>query len=280
MTKKNTACVRLIHVLGVRLQSLLRIQRPQAASHYLLFLCSSWTAAMAGHDSQPSDSFMPRREFIKQSSHSLSSFALLTFSASSLIRLYSFPPLVVSSLRRYLDQRKFITAYREDTTTNVCEFALQGKPWYSAKAVATERLLVNVIAVILQSGYGFLSTLDYGKEQDDRIAIAFSKLRQSSPNTTGPTNSQSHMPTIITPDASGQSNSSLTMPFIVPFAVSFTSATILRVISPPLQSTPAILGAVRGSWPRGVVSEKKVGDACYEFKLKGYRCTSPSSRSS
>jgi hypothetical protein len=47
---------------------------------------------------------------------------------------------------------------------------------------------------------------------------------------------------------------------------------MLRVIAPPLHSTPAILQAVRGSWPRGVVSEKKVGDNCFEFKLKGYKC--------
>lgn len=59
-----------------------------------------------------------------------------------------------------------------------------------------------------------------------------------------------------------------------PFALSFLSATLLRVIAPPLHSTPAILQAVRGSWPRGVVSEKKVGDAAFEFKLKGYKCTS------
>lgn len=47
----------------------------------------------------------------------------------------------------------------------------------------------------------------------------------------------------------------------------------MRVISPPRDSTPAILQAVRGSWPRGVISEKKVGDSAYEFKLRGYRCT-------
>ncbi|KAJ2918986.1 hypothetical protein MD484_g1380, partial [Candolleomyces efflorescens] len=45
----------------------------------------------------------------------------------------------------------------------------------------------------------------------------------------------------------------------------------MRVISPPLHLTPAILQAVRGSWPRGVVSEKKVGENCFEFKLKGYK---------
>lgn len=49
----------------------------------------------------------------------------------------------------------------------------------------------------------------------------------------------------------------------------------MRVISPPRDYTPAILQAVRGSWPRGVVSEKKVGDSAYEFKLRGYRCTFP-----
>ncbi|KAG6878419.1 hypothetical protein C0993_007020 [Termitomyces sp. T159_Od127] len=56
-----------------------------------------------------------------------------------------------------------------------------------------------------------------------------------------------------------------------PFALSFLSPTRMRVIGPPLHLTPAILQAVRGSWPRGVVSERKVGNNSFEFKLKGYK---------
>jgi hypothetical protein len=46
----------------------------------------------------------------------------------------------------------------------------------------------------------------------------------------------------------------------------------MRVISPPLHLTPAILQACRGAWPRGVISEKTVYGNSYEFKLKGYGC--------
>ena len=46
----------------------------------------------------------------------------------------------------------------------------------------------------------------------------------------------------------------------------------MRVICPPLNSTPAVLQAVCASWPRGIMDERKVGDAAYEFKLKGYSC--------
>jgi hypothetical protein len=56
------------------------------------------------------------------------------------------------------------------------------------------------------------------------------------------------------------------------FAISFISEDHLRVITPPRQSAPASLQTVRGSWPRGVLSEKKVGENVYEFKLKGYGC--------
>jgi hypothetical protein len=119
--------------------------------------------------------FTPRKEFLRQTSHPLNSFALLTFSSSSLVRLYSFPPPVVTTLRRVLQHRKSVSAYREDALNGYCEFALGGKPWSNAKSARSERLVVNVLAVILQHGYTLLSPLDYGRETDDRLALAFSK---------------------------------------------------------------------------------------------------------
>lgn len=55
----------------------------------------------------------------------------------------------------------------------------------------------------------------------------------------------------------------------LPFALSFPSSTLLRVINPPLSNSPAILQAARSGWPRGVISENKEGDQTYEFRLKG-----------
>ena len=218
--------------------------------------------------------FTPRKEFLRRTSHPLNSFALLTFSSSSLVRLYSFPPQVVTTLRRVLQHRKSVSAYREDALNGYCEFALTGKPWSNAKSARSERLVLNVLAVILQHGYTLLSPLDYGRETDDRLALAFSKPIAAMPRSSASLSNQSSGSPFyrISPQSPGPSSSHANV-YVIPFAVSFASATTMRVISPPRDSTPAILQAVRGSWPRGVISEKKVGDSAYEFKLRGYRCT-------
>lgn len=210
--------------------------------------------------------FTPRKEFLSQPSHPLNSFALLSFSSSSLVRLYSFPRPVVTTLRRLLQHRNAVFTYREEPCNGYCEFTLIGKPWSNAKSVKSERLVVNVLAVILQHGYTLVSPLDYGRETDDRLSLAFSLPNHASPA------SPSHRSSSQSPGPTSPSRTNL---YVVPFAVSFASSTTMRVISPPRDSTPAILQAVRGSWPRGVVSEKKVGDSAYEFKLRGYRCTFP-----
>jgi hypothetical protein len=221
------------------------------------------------HKTPPDSSFVPRKEFIRDQ-RTVNAFSLLAISGSSLIRLYSFPVVLITSLRRLFDQRGLTMGSREDIPQNLYEFTLEGKPWSSPKSVNSERLLVDILAVIYQHGYSFLSTIDYGREADDRLAVAFSRPMSSSP-------SGSPMPVSPLPSSSGTNLPSQVGDKAVkkvPFALSFSSATLLRVINPPLHSTPAILQAVRGSWPRGVVAEKKIGDASYEFKLKGYRCTS------
>ncbi|KAJ7102223.1 hypothetical protein B0H15DRAFT_898282 [Mycena belliarum] len=206
----------------------------------------------------PEPGFTPRREFVRDHQATPNSFSLLAISGGNCIRLYSFPLPLMTALQRLLDQQDLVTAFREDTAQQLCEIALVGKPWTSAKSLSTEKLLLELLSVIYQHGYTYLSTIDYGRESDDRLAMAFSKpaVRSLSPLSPG----DSPLPASL----------ALTVKR-VPFALSFTSATMMRVIAPPLHSTPAILQAVRGAWPRGVVSEKKVGGNCFEFKLKGYK---------
>ncbi len=214
------------------------------------------------NSSSPQDSFIPRREFIREQKHTPNTFSLLAIASSNCIRLYSFPLPVISHLHRFFDQRSLVSAFREDASHGLYEFALEGKPWTNVKSAATERLLMEILSIIYQHGYSFLSSIDYGREIDDRLAMAFSK-----PSVTPSPRSDSPLP-----EGSKISHSDKSK-VKVPFALSFPSATTLRVICPPLDTTPAILQAVRGSWPRGVVSERKIGDHSFEFKLKGYKCT-------
>ncbi|KAG0709040.1 hypothetical protein DFH29DRAFT_354608 [Suillus ampliporus] len=206
--------------------------------------------------------FIPRKEFIRDQ-RATSIFSLLAISGSSCVRLYSFPPDVIAALRRLLDHFYLNAGFREDTLQNLCEFTLTQKPWNSPKSPRTERILLDIFAVIYRFGYTILSTVDYGRERDDRLAISFSRLL---------TPASPALPFAPAPAGSGSNLSHQTGLQIerrMPFAISFVSQTIMRVINPPLNATPAILQAVRGSWPRGVLSEKKTDNA-YEFKLKGY----------
>lgn len=187
--------------------------------------------------------FVPRREFEPQPAHHASSFALLAFSSNNVIRLSNFPPQVVNDLRTRLGNIIGLHSFRENAEHKLCELVLTGKPWSNNRSLSTEVILVQVFSIILTHGYSILSQLFYGKEHNDRLTFAFAK---------------SDLPSIA--------------PLPVPFALSFTSSTSLRVVCSPLHATPAILQSVRGAWPRGVVSEKKVGEHCYEFKLKGYSC--------
>lgn len=215
----------------------------------------------------PADSnIVPRREFIRDQ-HPASSFSILALSGAALLRLYSFPPDAVLALRKHLDSAHLILSSRELIQNNFCELSLDGKPWSNPKSTRTEKLLIDILYVLYRNDYNFLSTLDYGREQDDRIVMAFSRPSLSPPPPPFPA---AHLPPFHK-----KSNDSLTVvphPVKVPFAISFINQNVLRVIAPPLHLTPAILQTVRGSWPRGVVSEKKVAENVYEFKFKGYGC--------
>ncbi|CAA7266600.1 unnamed protein product [Cyclocybe aegerita] len=218
----------------------------------------------------PEPLFTPRKEFIRdQQPQTRNTFALLALSSANCVRLYSFSAAAAAAVRRLLEQTLPILMVREDTVQNLCEYTVDGKPWANAKSVATEKLLVDIIALIYQCGYTYLSTIDYGREADDRLAMAFSKADINPPSSRTATPLP---PSSLTArnDSSRSSLGEKPKARRIPFALSFSSVTLMRVISPPLHLTPAILQAVRGSWPRGVVSEKKVGENSYEFKLKGY----------
>ncbi|KAF9535858.1 hypothetical protein CPB83DRAFT_865982 [Crepidotus variabilis] len=222
--------------------------------------------------SPPTSSFTPRKEFLRDQQGVRNSFALLAISGPNCVRLYSFTPQTVQILRRVLEQYAPITSIREDAVQNLCEFALDKKPWANPKSVPSEKLLVDIIAAIYQSGYTFLSSIDYGREADDRLALAFSRPDAAAHP---PSRSASPLPVSSLHARNDSSHSTLSgggrpPARRVPFAISFSSVTMMRVIAPPLHLTPAILQACRGSWPRGVVSEKKVYQNSYEFKLKGY----------
>ncbi|KAI0274701.1 hypothetical protein BC834DRAFT_965198 [Gloeopeniophorella convolvens] len=212
----------------------------------------------------PSDTnLVPRREFIRDQ-HTPSSFSILALSGAALLRLYSFPQEFILALRKHLDKSHLILGHRELPQNNFYELSLEGKPWSNPKTTRTEKLLIEILEILFRNGHNFLSTVDYGREPDDRLIMAFSR----------PSQSPSHSPAGSLTTFQRMSNGSSTLAphsVRVPFAISFISQNVLRVIAPPLHLTPAILQTVRGSWPRGVVSEKKVADNVYEFKLKGYR---------
>ncbi|KAG6813075.1 hypothetical protein H0H92_014134 [Tricholoma furcatifolium] len=210
-----------------------------------------------------SPGFTPRKEFIREQKPTPNSFAILAIASSSFVRLYSFPQSVITALRALFDDSASLATFREDLQHHFFEFSLTGKPWASPKNLRAEKLLVDIIAVVYMCGYIYVSNLDYGRENDDRIVMAFSK-----PST------PASRPTTPHPPFRGSSSSipsDKPTSRRTPFALSFLSPTLMRVISPPLHLTPAILQAVRASWPRGVVSEKKIGDNSFEFKLKGYK---------
>ncbi|RDX55954.1 hypothetical protein OH76DRAFT_1396302 [Lentinus brumalis] len=201
--------------------------------------------------------FHPRKEFLRDLPRVVSSFSLLTFAGQGLVRLYSFPDSVINGLRRLFEQQRNIVAVRENIAHNFFEFSLEHKPWSNVKSLEAEKLIISILSVILQYGYSFLSTIEYGREQDDRIALAFSRP------TTAPVNSS-------IPAVPNGSVSTLPQAGPMLFAISFPSTSLLRVIDPPLPLTPAILQSVRNAWPRGIAYEKKIGES-YEFKMKGYK---------
>ncbi|KAI0348626.1 hypothetical protein BDW22DRAFT_1350871 [Trametopsis cervina] len=217
-------------------------------------------SSQIGLVTSPPSNFTPRKEFLRDQRTVASAFSLFTLAGSNLVRLYSFHAMLINSLRRLFNQHDLVLDEREDQEKRFHEFMLGDKPWANPKSIKAEKLIVDILTVILHSGYAFLSTIDYGRESDDKLAVAFSRPVLQPAGMNSPAYA-----------AMNGSALSLNQPPRTPFAISFSSSTSLRVVGPPLHSTPAILTAVRGAWPRGVVSDRKVGDATFEFKLKGYK---------
>ncbi|KAF8606346.1 hypothetical protein BDV93DRAFT_553522 [Ceratobasidium sp. AG-I] len=115
-----------------------------------------------------------------------------------------------------------------------------------SQVAESETLITNILTVLLLHQYTFLTSLDYGRQYLDKLSLTFTR----------PTS-------LSTPAPASQSI----------FALSFTAPTILRVLNAPLHATPAILQSVRGTWPRGVKGERKLGGGSWEFRLKGFGCT-------
>ena len=221
--------------------------------------------------SQPASSFTPRREFLRTPRHTRNSFALLAFSGPNCVRLHSFSSQTAHSVRRVLEQFAPILAVRDDAPSSLCEFTVDKRPWANPRSVPSEKLLVDILVAVYQSGYSYLSNMDYGKEADDRLVIVFSKTEPVPPSVSK--SSTLHTLPLVSTNESSTSSLSENLPIKrIPFVISFSSITVMRVISPPLHLTPAILQACRGAWPRGVISEKTVYENSYEFKLKGYGC--------
>lgn len=202
--------------------------------------------------SPPESGFSPRREFVRES-HVISSFALLSIAGAGSVRLTSFRREIINALRMCFISRGILRSLKEDKILCVFEFSLINKPWASSKNIESEKLFVDILAIIYLDGYKFVSTLDYGRESDERTCMAFSRPAPSGDSRYG--SPVAHPPLVH-----------------VPFAISFPSSTVLRVINPPRTSTPAILTGVRDAWPRGVVDERKIAGECFEFKLRGYKC--------
>src|SRR6267154_2136289 len=60
--------------------------------------------------------------------------------------------------------RKYAMISCHQLHDNFHELALEGKPWSSPKSMRSEKLLIKI---------KFLTTMDYGREQDDRIILSF-----------------------------------------------------------------------------------------------------------
>ena len=105
-------------------------------------------------------SILPRREFQREQ-RDPSTFSILAFSGSSHIRLYSFPPEVTAGVRDLLDRTREVIGHKEDVLHNYVELAVADKPWSTPKSLPTEKLVLDLFAVLCRHGFEFLSTLDY-----------------------------------------------------------------------------------------------------------------------
>ncbi|KAF9505675.1 hypothetical protein BS47DRAFT_1353720 [Hydnum rufescens UP504] len=186
----------------------------------------------------PTANFTPRQEFVKAPivPHA---FGLVSFNGSGILRLANFSVNVTQAVRRALWDE--IRDFREDADLAVCELLLAGRP-FSGRSVRQEHIALDAISAILSQHYFLVTPIDYGRIYLDKLTLVFSRA--------------------LIPRSAPQPERRIV------FGISFVSSSSLRVVSPPLSLTPAILQVVRSTWPHGVVNEKWDNEGSYTFKLK------------
>ncbi|QRW04720.1 hypothetical protein RhiLY_03719 [Ceratobasidium sp. AG-Ba] len=186
-----------------------------------------------------STNFQPRSEFVR-SDNKPQSYALVALNGTDTLRCHGVSPAALTALREVFGDD--MRLYGENAENHVAEFVFRNSPW-SNKSVRSETLITNMFAVLLIHQYTFLTAIDYGRQYLDKLSLTFTR------------------PTSISNPAPATESV---------FALSFTAPTTLRVVAAPLHATPAILQSVRGTWPRGVKSERKLGNGSWEFRLRGF----------
>ncbi|KDQ09284.1 hypothetical protein BOTBODRAFT_69247 [Botryobasidium botryosum FD-172 SS1] len=197
--------------------------------------------SVSSFPASPAFSFVPRSEFIR-AENIPHHFCLLAFNGSDTLRMTNFPAETVKLIQTNL--KDDIRHTVQDHEMGITEFTLADSP-FAGKTIWSEQLILKVFKTVLGEGFRLLNSIDYGRIYMDRLYFAFSR----------PERHPGSLP-LPTPKAV--------------FAISFVSLTRLRVLSPPVDSTPAILNAIRSSWARGIESEKRNEEGCYSFRFKGY----------
>lgn len=140
----------------------------------------SWSFLAVSTNSLADTGPVQRHKFIPNQ-RPASSFSILSFAGTALVRLHSFPPETVLALRGHLSKARLLLRSRERNEDNFCELTLHGKPWFNPKSARSEKLLVGIIDILHRNGHNFVSNLDYGRNQGDRIIMAFSRASRPPP---------------------------------------------------------------------------------------------------
>ncbi|KAJ1311869.1 hypothetical protein OPQ81_010328 [Rhizoctonia solani] len=185
-----------------------------------------------------SETFQPRSEFVRTEA-TPQSYALVALNGADTLRCHNISRSVLSALRDAFGNETRL--YGEANDGDIAEFVFRNSPW-SNKSVRSETLIVHLFTTLLEHQYTFVTSIDYGRQYLDKLSLTFTRAASQIGRLGGE----------------------------CVFALSFVTPTVLRVLHAPLHCTPAILQAVRSTWPRGVKDERKLGNGCWEFRLKGF----------
>ncbi|KAL5641668.1 hypothetical protein ACGC1H_001965 [Rhizoctonia solani] len=188
--------------------------------------------------SDPQQTFQPRSEFIRTEA-TPQSYSLVALNGADTLRCHNISQSTLSVLRETFGNETRL--YGEANGGDIAEFVFRNSPWTN-KSARSETLIVQLFTTLLAHQYTFVTSIDYGRQYLDKLSLTFARTASPSGR--------------LTPDTV--------------FALSFVTPTVLRVLHAPLHCTPAILQSVRNTWPRGVKDERKLGNGCWEFRLKGF----------